>query len=48
VKLRGAADNISAVAVCQHIYRDYSDSILNIKGIINRITGNFGGGEVQY
>ncbi|ADU74750.1 serine/threonine protein phosphatase PrpC [Acetivibrio thermocellus AD2] len=43
VKLRGAADNISAVAVCQHIYRDYSDSILNIKGIINRITGNFGG-----
>ncbi|HOM01728.1 MAG TPA: serine/threonine-protein phosphatase [Acetivibrio sp.] len=41
VKLRGAADNISAVAVCQHLYRDYSDSILSIKGIINRITGNF-------
>ncbi|GAE90723.1 PP2C family protein-serine/threonine phosphatase [Acetivibrio straminisolvens] len=43
VKLRGAADNISAVAICQHIYRDYNGSLLGIKGIINRITGNFNG-----
>ncbi|HHV29025.1 PP2C family protein-serine/threonine phosphatase [Acetivibrio mesophilus] len=43
VKLRGAADNVSAVAVYQHLHKDRSDRILSIKGIINKIANSFNG-----
>lgn len=43
VKLRGARDNVSAIAVFQHLYRDCSNSMLSIKGIISRIASNFNG-----